>query len=254
MNAKAEAPGAGTLWVNDHSGEHYLTALRRLHDYLRPKTYLEIGCDKGESLALAQCASVAIDPRPQIDAKMAIGTKPLCAFYRMTSDAFFDRYDPTVILGSRIDMALLDGMHLCEVLLRDFTNTERYSRRNSVIVLHDCLPVEWPMAERWHTRTPIREHHKHSWTGDVWRTALLLKRRRPDLDITAYAVPPTGLVCVTNLSPDSTLLSDAYVDCVREMMSQSLQDYGITNLFAALNVEPSTVLHDDRALSARFWL
>jgi hypothetical protein len=151
-------------------------------------------------------------------------------------------------------MAFLDGMHLCECLLRDFINVERHSRRNSVLILHDCLPVEWPMAERKHTRSPIRPHHKHSWAGDVWRTALLLKRRRTDLAITAYAAPPTGVICVTNLQPSSTALADSYADCVREMMAESLPELGIETLFETLKVEPTSAIEDQRAISSRFWL
>ncbi len=228
--------------------------MRRLRDCPTPTTHLEIGCEKGQSLSLARCAALAIDPDPRVSGEGAIGTKPLCAFYKMTSDAFFARHDPIVILGVPVDMAFLDGMHLCEYLLRDFINTERYSRRNSVVMPHDCLPVEWPMAERRRGRTTTRPHHEHLWTGDVWRTALRLKRRRPDLEITANAVPPSGLVCVTNLSPKSTVLADLYVDCVRDMMSWSLQELGIESLFTALNVEPATVLADREAISARFWL
>jgi hypothetical protein len=254
MNDFVEPAGLGTQWVPDHKGEGYLTVLQRLHTILHPASYLEIGCDKGLSLALAQCASLAVDPNPQIDAEQAIGKKPLCAFYRMTSDAFFARHNPAAILSGPIDMAFLDGMHLCEFVLRDFINTEHHSRRNSVIVLHDCLPVEWPMAERRHTRTPVREHHKNSWTGDVWRAALLLKRRRPDLEITAYDAPPTGLVCITNLSPKSTILTDTYAECAREMMSQDLRSIGIANLFEELNVEPCSSIGDREAIFSRFWL
>lgn len=247
-------PGEGKLWVQDHRGENYLVVLRRLHETLKPKTYLEIGCDRGLSLEAAQCASIGIDPGHHIDAERAIGTKPVCAIYRTTSDAFFAEYTPEAILGGPLEMAFLDGMHLCEYLLRDFINVERHSKRNSVIVLHDCLPVEWPMAERKHARMPIREHHKHSWTGDVWRTALLLKRRRPDLEITAYAAPPTGLVCITNLDARSTVLLDDYHGCVRQMMSQSLRDIGIDALFAEMCVEPTSALGDRAAISQRFWL
>ncbi len=246
--------GERTLWVPDHVGEHYLTVLRRLHECLRPTTYLEIGSAEGESLALAECAALSIDPNPHIKTQAAIGAKPLCAFYRMTSDAFFTKHDPKAVFGGPIDMAFLDGMHLCEYLLRDFINVERHCRRNSVVILHDCLPVECPMAERKHTRTPIREHHKHSWAGDVWRTALLLKRRRPDLEITAYATPPTGLVCVTNLSPNSTTLADSYSTFVREMMAESLPELGIEALFTALNVEPTSTIGDKESISPRFWL
>jgi hypothetical protein len=252
LDAEQVLPGEGSLWVQDHAGEHYLTVLKRLHECLRPETYLEVGTSKGESLALARCASLAVDPAPEITATDAIGTKPLCAVYRLTSDDFFAHYDPKAILGKSIAMAFLDGMHLCEFLLRDFINTERHCQRNSVVVLHDCLPVEWPMAERHHTRQPIRQHHIDSWAGDVWRTALLLKRRRPDLELTSYAAPPTGLVCVTNLNPLSTTLTGDYHDCVRQMMSQSLEDIGISELFRELHVEHTDALGDAAAISNRF--
>jgi hypothetical protein len=172
----------------------------------------------------------------------------------MTSDDFFARVDPKIALGGPIDLAFLDGMHLCEYLLRDFINVERHGRRNSVVVLHDCLPVEWPMAERKPQQPPIREHHRHAWAGDVWRTALLLKRWRPDLEISAFAAPPTGLVCVTNLSPGSGVLAESYSTCVREMLSEDLRTIGIDKLFATLHVEPTTAIQDRESISARFWL
>jgi hypothetical protein len=248
----ASPPGEGQLWVTDHTGEHYLAVLRRLHQHLKPTSYLEIGCGTGASLAIATCASVAIDPDPQIEDAGVSDNKPLLKLYRMTSDAFFNEFDPEVILGGAIELAFLDGMHWCEFLLRDFMNTERHSRRDSVIVLHDCLPVEWLMAERIYTRTAIRRHRVYDWTGDVWRTALLLKRRRPDLEITAYAAPPSGLVCITNLSPGSQTLVEEYTACVREMMAQSLRELGINALFSTLGVEPTSVLQEHDGLPTRF--
>jgi hypothetical protein len=253
VNTESTPPGKGKLWVPDHVGEHYLAVLRRLHELLMPTTYLEIGCGNGSSLALADCAVLAIDPRPRLDIGEAINRRPLFALYRMTSDAFFAQHDPAAVLGAPIDMAFLDGMHLCEYLLRDFINVERCSHARSTIVLHDCLPVEWPMADRTrNAHPPIRAHHKHSWAGDVWRTALLLKRRRPDLQITAYAAPPTGLICVTNLSPSSLTLRDSYDQCLQEMMQQSLQEMGIEALFSTLSVEPTSALGGREATSARF--
>jgi hypothetical protein len=110
------------------------------------------------------------------------------------------------------------------------------------------------MAERQHNKAPIRQHHIHSWAGDVWRTALLLKRRRPDLEITAYAAPPTGLICITNLDPTSTKLMDDYHGCIRQMMSRNLTDMGIGNLFLEMNVEHTDALRDRTAIATRFWL
>jgi hypothetical protein len=248
------APDEGRLWVRDHAGDPYLKVLERFHIHLQPNTYFEVGCDRGASLALAQCASLAVDPQPRLDGVSVIGSKPVFTLCRKTSDAFFAAHDPKTMLGGPIDMAFLDGMHWCEFLLRDFINTERHCRRNSVILLHDCLPVEQPMAERVFTGTSIRGHHSQSWAGDVWRTALLLKRRRPDLQIDSYDSGPTGLVCITNLDPRSTLLSDNYALYVQEMLAENLDTMGIDALFAAMQVESTATIQDRQGISKRYWL
>src|SRR5207253_931962 len=98
-----------------------------------------------------------------------IVAKPSLVLYQMASDAFFARNSPTVLFGAPIDMAFLDGLHRCEYLLRDFINTERHCRRNSVIALHDCLPVEGAITtrvEKYDTST--HPDRKTWWAGDVW--------------------------------------------------------------------------------------
>jgi hypothetical protein len=45
-----------------HEGTGYLRLLRRLHALKRPRSYLEIGTAAGKTLAVARCASIAIDP------------------------------------------------------------------------------------------------------------------------------------------------------------------------------------------------
>jgi hypothetical protein len=227
--------------VPDFAGEAYLAMLGKFHRELRPKAYFEIGTNTGNSLALARCASLAVDPEFILSSSAPVSNKPLCALYQITSDDFFATVDPTVVLGRRIDLAFLDGLHLSEFLLRDFLNTERFCRPNSVIVLHDCLPLDHVMAEReWPAADRQDANRKGWWTGDVWRCALLLKRRRPDLRITALDAPPTGLVLVTNLDPNSTLLHEHYSSLVEEMHAISLSELTITGLHAELNVEPTS--------------
>ncbi|MBN2528911.1 MAG: hypothetical protein JXR76_21150 [Deltaproteobacteria bacterium] len=50
------------------SGMEYLDMLSRIHNELKPATYVEIGVCRGHSLVLAQAdtQTVAIDPNPQI--------------------------------------------------------------------------------------------------------------------------------------------------------------------------------------------
>ena len=242
----------------DLTGVHYATFMQRLHGALRPKTYFEIDTLNGNTLALARCASLAVDPQFEFhDIAIAaqVMAKPRLLLFQTTSDNFFAMHDPVALLGGRIDLAFLDGMHRCEFLLRDFLNTERHCKRNSVIALHDCVPVEDGMAGRTPGRAPpLLPHRAGWWAGDVWRTALLLKRFRPDLAITVLDAQPTGLVLVTNLDPASATLADGYDALVRTMLGWSLADIGIAGLMAELGVEPTTDYAADEQISRKFWL
>jgi hypothetical protein len=241
--------------VPDLEGAHYQTCLEALHRSLHPSAYLEIGTLNGETLALARCPSIAIDPQFDFFQPLVaqIIAKPCLFLFRMTSDDFFAEQDPVSLLGSGIDLAFLDGLHHCEVLLRDFMHVERYCKENSVIVLHDCLPVEEAIAERERTFDGrVLPHRNGWWTGDVWRTALLLKRYRPDLSIAAFDAAPSGLVLITGLAPQSRILADHYAAHVERMSSWHLRDLGIDGLFEELGVEPAASLSDTEQMRARF--
>jgi hypothetical protein len=240
--------------VPDHTGVDYIEVLRRFHQWLKPATYFEIGTSTGYSLSVANCASVAVDPKFGLKGNSIVGKKPLCAFYQMSSDAFFRRYDPTQLFDGPIDLAFLDGMHYCEYLLRDFANTERHARRNSVIALHDCIPVEISIAQRSGSQQLVEDHRKYWWAGDVWRTVVALRKHRPELSFTSVDSPPTGLVLITNLHPQSSVLVDDYTTIVREMMSLSLEEIGIEALFSLINLEPTSVIDTQEKMSQRFWL
>lgn len=201
------------IWLPDHQGEDYLIVLARLHEILAPASYFEIGSRAGDSLALASCASIAIDPEFKLTPAF-YNNKPECHLYAMTSDDYFAGHNPTSIFRRPIDFAFLDGLHHAEFLLRDFINTEAHCAPDSVIALHDCLPLNAVMASR---DAPVIGHildpaHPYWWTGDVWLMAEALKKYRPDLSITALDAGPTGLLLVTNLDPASTTLKDKYGD------------------------------------------
>lgn len=243
--------------MSDLGGEHYIVTLQRLHEALRPKTYLEIGVLQGDSLKLARCASIAIDPAFHITLSnlQSVVAKPELHFFQMGSDDFFDQHSPSRILGAPIDMAFLDGMHRCEYLLRDFINTERHCKRNSVVALHDCLPVEVGIAGRVPSQTSVVAPHRSGWwAGDVWRTSLLLRRMRPDLGMTVLDSSPTGLVLVTNLNPNDTVLSDNYARFVKDMLAWDLEEIGIQALFAEMRVGAASSLHAHEDITQRFWL
>ncbi len=239
--------------IPELAGEEYGAVLGRLHDYLRPDTYLEIGTQDGKSLRPARCRSVAVDPAFRL-AGDVLGNKPSCQFFCMTSDAFFAEYDPVTLLRAPIDLAFLDGMHLWEFLLRDFLNVERSCRRNSVVLLHDCIPSDICMAERDQASERRKlGAHPDWWTGDVWKTVLALRRYRPDLMLHAFDARPTGLIAVTNLDPSSTALADRYFEIVRELGTLSLEEYGIERYWRELAVRSTGALQRPDQFAALFW-
>ena len=224
----------------------YLEVLGRLHQFLRPKTYLEIGTLSGRSLELARCATIAIDPILAFDRNVIAG-KPACFLFQMTSDEFFSQYQPRALLGQRIDMAFLDGMHLAEFILRDFIQVERCAKRNSLIMLHDCIPGDVHMTSRVHQPGT-------AWTGDVWKFLPVLMQYRPEVRIHALDAPPTGLTICTNLNPESNVLEAMYSDILEEMSSMTLTDSGLWDLRERVGVAGTESTRTFEAISQRYWL
>lgn len=197
-------------------GLRYFRVLSRLHEKLKPDWYLEVGTFTGKSLALAKCNTIAVDPKFQLKFPAVNATGRQMFFFQQTSDEFFES---GFLKQNKIslDFAFLDGMHLFEFLLRDFIETEKHMSKDGMIVLHDCCPTTDYMA--------TREFHDGQWTGDVWKTLLILQRYRPDLVIDVAAAAPTGLVVIRNLNPRSTVLSKKYDALVKEFMDEKLMDF-----------------------------
>jgi hypothetical protein len=109
-------------------------------------------------------------------------------------------------------MAFIDGMHRFEYALRDFINVERVCARSSVILLHDCYPLD--------ARTAQREQTTRFWSGDIWRLLLLLRTCRPDLVVHTIATPPTGLGIVLQPDPESRVLADNLEPLIAEYLAK----------------------------------
>jgi hypothetical protein len=254
--AAPDVPQANVL--SDFTGDYYETVLGRLHEVLQPRTYLEIGTCAGVSLALSRCAAIAVDPGfgvndPEIMARLT--DRPSLMLFQTTSDRFFAEQDPVRLFGRTVDFAFLDGLHRCEFLLRDFVNTERCCARNSLVALHDCLPVDEAMTARdWAEVVASSPERAGWWTGDVWRTALYLKRYRPDLDVTCLDAADTGLVLITNLDPEFHSSGWNYYGAVREMMSWHLSEIGLPALFKELGVQSTDTMQQDHQITTRYWL
>jgi hypothetical protein len=195
----------------------YIALLDRVHCHLRPRTYVEIGVDRGRSLSLALpgTACVGIDPKPRVEFPLGRSTK----LFRVTSDRFFETSDLAAELGDAdVDLALIDGLHLFEFALRDFMRLEAHCHRSSVVLVHDCYPIDQRTSSRQ------RDGQRGTWSGDIWKLVLALREYRPDLAVHTVDVAPTGLGVVTGLDRTSTVLAEHYDEIVERYLDRPYSD------------------------------
>jgi hypothetical protein len=188
-------------------GEHYFKVLARVHEHVRPATYLEVGVSRGESLQLVRPETLAlgIDPQPRLEFELRSNQQ----VFAQTSDEFFGRRDVRALLGGRpLEMAFIDGMHHFEYALRDFLNIEPLCAPGSLVFIHDCFPID--------ARSAARDQTTAFWSGDIWRLIVLLKKYRPDLSIHTLGTPPTGLGLIMHLDPGSTVLGGRLPELIAE--------------------------------------
>lgn len=220
-------------------GEHYHQVLERLHAWLQPRVYIEIGTEVGHSMALVRSPTIAlgIDPAPRIERTFVVEPQ----IFAMTSDAFFASTDLRAVTGMpSFDLAFIDGMHTFDQALRDFINLEARAHAQSVVLVHDCLPLS--------AATATRAQQTRFWSGDTWRLIPLLKRHRPDLTIRTIPCRPTGLAVITGLDPRSTRLDADYDALVAAFIDLPLADRRDDDLDLIANEWPPLAQHLAQAL------
>ena len=213
-------------------GMRYFRILKGIHQRLKPDWYLEIGTFTGSSLRFVDCSYVAIDPKFQLEQMPPI-TGRETIFFQDTSDAFFESLTAKNLTG-QINLAFLDGLHHYEALLRDFTNVESLMAPGGVVILHDCLPYNVPMADR--IQPP-----KTEWTGDVWKTLLILMEERPDLQIDILDAAPTGLVIIRKMGAKPKHLKSRYKSLIKTWDPVTFENYpgGLPAFWEKLTVIPA---------------
>lgn len=211
-------------------GTPYKQILSEIHETLCPEWYLEIGTEKGESAQLSKAHTICIDPNLILKNDI-LGSKPSVHLFQMTSDDFFDEGHSDRFDGL-IDFAFLDGLHLFEYLLRDFMNMEKISKPETVVALHDIVPINFPASDRvWDRRKT------GSWTGDVWKIIPALREFRPDLKITVLDCSLSGLALVENLDRNNRVLNENYNVILARYRDLTLEDYGEDALYQTLAME-----------------
>jgi hypothetical protein len=226
-------------------GAPYLDFLQLLDTHLAPQSYLEVGTNQGESLSRISCDAIAVDTEFLLK-ENRLGRRNRSFLFRMTSDAFFRDHNVRSFFPHGIDLAFLDGMHRVEYLLRDFINTEAVAHSRSLILLHDCLPLNARMARRTFVPGgPEEGDNAHAWTGDVWKVLPVLKQYRPDLRIMLLDCPPTGLVAISHLDPESTVLDQNYHEILDTFAPMSIESFGLTQLWSEFPLVDSRSLYDN---------
>ena len=173
-------------------GPNYYGVLQWLHEELKPASYLEIGVFRGRSLSLAIPPTIAlgIDPCPKVDHHWQTQTQVV----PMTSSEFFSGHSLAEFFRADcFSLALVDGLHQFEQAIDDIFNLEAYAQPDSVIAVHDTIPLD--------ERTAARTRSTVFYTGDVWKVVPFLKQFRPDLEVITVRTGPSGLTLIRCLNP-----------------------------------------------------
>lgn len=198
----------------------YYDLFAEIHAKHQPRVYLEIGVATGKSLALARTGTRALGIDPALAAQgspLYHSPENLPHLYGMTSDGFFATVDVSKEMGQPcFDVAFIDGLHHFDQVLRDFINLERFAGKDSVILIHDCLPINPQVA--------TRERSTAFWTGDVWKIIPCLKAVRPELEIVTLPAAPAGLALVRCLDSTSKVLARQYHAVVEQFDALVLPD------------------------------
>jgi len=215
-------------------GPDYLSILGCLHSYLQPRSYVEIGVEFGSTLKLtcAETKVIGIDPAPQIEDELAAKI----SLYRQTSDDFFAQNNLHDLLGGPLALAFIDGLHIFEQVLRDFINLEKYSDPDSLILIHDCLPLD--------KRTASRTRTTQFWSGDVWKIVPCLKKERSDLQITTIPAYPTGLCLISGLNSNSRFLEKNFSVIIERYLSLEFDKIENKADFFSLSVNDWSSIRD----------
>jgi hypothetical protein len=205
--------------------------LAELHRLLGPRSYLEIGVNVGGSMKISRTRSIGVDPFYSLTREIRCDLH----LVRTSSDEFFAREHPLAHFDEPVvDLAFIDGMHLSEFALRDFTNVEKHLAPTGVAVFDDVLPRNGLEA--------ARVRRTGAWAGDVYKAVEVVARRRPDLVVVLINTWPTGTAVVVGADPGSSVLADAYDEELAYLERKDPQTPPAEYLSRAVAVDPQVLL------------
>ncbi|WND54151.1 class I SAM-dependent methyltransferase [Mycolicibacterium vanbaalenii] len=193
-------------------GVNRIRAVRRALEGRTNPVYLEIGVSRGQAFQrIAADVKIAVDPAFKLSERtreLADSKGRTTHYFETTSDAFFEN-EAAFLEQHPVDVALIDGLHTYEQVVRDVEYTLRYLREDGVIFLHDCNPpfeLAGRRAESWDDFIAQQKGPLviGLWNGDVWKAIVHLRSTRPDL-LVGVLKCDQGVGFVRKGSPESML-------------------------------------------------
>ena|ERR1700722_10195988 len=160
---------------------HSARRINALATGLSAQHYLEIGVDAGQTLCDVCIAErTAVDPHFRFDIGPFVNART--HFHEEPSDAYFaDLKEDSVF-----DILFIDGLHVFEQVVRDFSNAVAHSHRSSVIVLDDTQPNDIysaiPNVEEAFKFRALAGLSDRSWHGDVFKAVFYIHDFWPALN------------------------------------------------------------------------
>lgn len=193
-------------------GTNRIRAVARALENRCSPVYLEIGVSRGQAFSRINAdIKIAVDPAFRMSARtreQAQRRGRTTHFIETTSDQFFAE-NADLLERHPVDVALIDGLHTYEQVVRDVENTLRHLREDGVIFLHDCNPafeLAGRRAESWEDFVAQQKGPLviGLWNGDVWKSIVHLRSTRPDL-VVGVLKCDQGVGFVRRGRPESTL-------------------------------------------------
>lgn len=193
-------------------GMNRIRAVQRALDGRVDPVYLEIGVSRGQAFQkISADVKIAVDPAfriPQRTREIADAKGRSTHYFETTSDAFFEN-EAAFLDEHPVDVALIDGLHTYEQVVRDVEYTVRHLKDDGVIFLHDCNPpfeLAGRRAESWDEFIAGQKGPLviGLWNGDVWKAIVHLRSTRPDL-LVGVLKCDQGVGFVRKGTPESTL-------------------------------------------------
>lgn len=193
-------------------GVNRIRAVQRALERRSAPVYLEIGVSRGQAFQrIGADIKIAVDPTFRLSQRareLADAKARVTHYFETTSDEFFEEA-AELLREHPVDVALIDGLHTYEQVVRDVENTVRHLSEGGVIFLHDCNPpfeLAGRRAESWEDFIAQQKGPLviGIWNGDVWKAIVHLRSTRPDL-VVGVLKCDQGVGFVRRGTPDSTL-------------------------------------------------